>query len=850
MDPLSIATAVVTFVEVAGSVGKGIKLLRSVARSDVEFCDLLNELEILHSFMEQVVQTVSDLSRSGTGASATSLQRLERLHLELSRTADELDVLAGDLDTASRPNKKGVKKVPVIQWQRHKSRALALRAQCRRSREDIRAFLDVLGPSLNAVNHARMMIKIEGLSISTTESIKQATDDAARQVVERIDNLEAAFSSIVHITSTPFHGRPSSGDAARGQRSARLRERRTDRGGSNLASVHATIAQRCPSGCGCQCHTVSQLNTPTWLRYALGGCLLRYNAIPVFGRRPCNAAQCRAGPERSMRLTVNFPRWLLRRALQCTASWDALNMGAKTSVIIPRVVCSRDLFSAMVAGNLEWLRSAFRKKRYLPTDLNESDGGPLLLYLLRGLPTALELLSPFVTDRVLSVCDANGLCSSVADSTRILIWQHKDLFSRARCTLESVVELGSDHLTYSPSPIRDSILGNSGISLKQALVMGPDSLNSLDSYGYSPLHWAVCRNDAGAALFLLQHGADPNLPTKSEGYAPLHLACQFESLATASLLLQHEVNVNAKDRIGWPPLSYGLLCPDLVYLLLKHGAEPGLAEERSLTPSPLHLLSHPLIGPKSSEALSKVLPALIDVGANLEHVDSYGNTPLLWAASMNRAGVMGALAECGARIDAANDFGDTILTITVRQAHSSSQIQFLRDRIDIQLDPDARGSEKMSLLDWIHCRTRFAIPWADKFARRSLTHLGVFLISALVVELRERNWANGRFLETRDQVHGDGSHRDLKRWLGREYLRMQYQPGFADEVWDKLAYPSYWYYHQDDDLDERELWYEATEGGGAVFRCLFGEEEAEGDEYMDGPSDSEGEDEFYDAMDV
>ncbi|EJT74776.1 hypothetical protein GGTG_08614 [Gaeumannomyces tritici R3-111a-1] len=848
MDPLSIATAVVTFVEVAGSVGKGIRLLRSVARSDVEFCDLVNELEMLHSFMEQVVQTASDLSKSGTGAPATSLQRLEQLLFELSRTAEQLDVLAEDLMAASRPNKKGTKKVPVIQWQRHKGRALALRAQCRRSREDICAFLGILEPSLNAVNHARMMIRIEALSSSTTESIKQTTEDATRHVLGRIDNFEATIRSAIQATSTPFHGRPPSGGTARGQPSPRRHERPVDREGSNLTSVHAILEQRCPAGCGCQCHILSQLNTPTWLRYAIGGCLLRYNAIPIFDRRPCNAAQCLAGPERSMRITVNFPRWLLRRAIQYTASWDPIDTGARTSLSIPRVVSTSSAVLAINYENIEWLRLAFQEKRYLPTDVDEFDGEPLLSLMLRRCVLVFEVLSPLITERALAVCDADG--RSVADLAQECLWASKYRLPSTANILKSLLKLGADHLTYSPSPIRDSILGNSGISVKQALVMNPGSLNSLDNHGCSPLHWAVHRFDTAATLLLLQNGADPNLTERSEGKTTLHIACHKGFLAGASLLLQHGANINAKDKEGRSPLSASLHCPDMVRLLLRHGADPGPAKGRRATIwSPVHHLSdYPRL--LATKALSTVLSSLVDAGANLESRASLGNTPLLYAALRGKLGVVKALAKCGARIDAINDYGHTILAMTAKYASSPSQIQFLRDCIDLQLDPDARGMAGMSLLDIIHDRISRAAYLDNTFAQRPLSHRGIWLLSALVVELRERNWANGRFLETRDQLPRDGSHRELKMWIGREYLRMQYQPGFADQTWDKLAYPKSWYYYQDYPLDRRVLWYEAAASEGTVFRSLFGEGQAGGDERVEGASDSEGEDEFFDAMDV
>lgn len=319
----------------------------------------------------------------------------------------------------------------------------------------------------------------------------------------------------------------------------------------------------------------------------------------------------------------------------------------------------------------------------------------------------------------------------------------------------------------------------------------------------------------------------------------------------ANVLLRQGADVNVEDSYGQTPLWFSLGQPDLVRLLLKHGAEPNPPEGQTITRSSLHTLSYATRCPETSEDLLKVLHALVDAGINLEHRNDMGETPLLHAAWAGRPDVVQALAECGARIDATGDiWGDTILTRTAWRDSPSGQIEFLRDCLDLQLDPDARNKLGRYPLDLVDERIQSAEYLADEFCKRPLTHLDVFTFSAMVVELRERNWCEGRFLETRDRLREDGSHNHLKMWLGREYLRIQYLPGFGDETWEGLADPSYWYYEQDYNHAEREPWYETTEGGGAVFRRLFGgDQEADDDGSVDGDSDSENGDEFFDAMD-
>ncbi|KAI7913147.1 hypothetical protein M9X92_009625 [Pyricularia oryzae] len=149
MDPITISTAVITFAGAVVSIGKGIRKLKSLARTDADFCDLLNELEMLHVFAQQASHTVDGLGRS-SDVLASSAQALERIRWDLCKTAAELDVLATDLALASsgRVDKQGQARIPKLKWQQNKKTVAELRVQCRRSRDNMALLLNMLQPSL------------------------------------------------------------------------------------------------------------------------------------------------------------------------------------------------------------------------------------------------------------------------------------------------------------------------------------------------------------------------------------------------------------------------------------------------------------------------------------------------------------------------------------------------------------------------------------------------------------------------------------------------------------------------------------------------------------------------------
>lgn len=74
-------------------------------------------------------------------------------------------------------------------------------------------------------------------------------------------------------------------------------------------------------------------------------------------------------------------------------------------------------------------------------------------------------------------------------------------------------------------------------------------VNSRDSEGRTPLHWAVDRGHLNVVEMLLRRNVDVNAKD-NEGQTPLHYAAVCDREAIAELLVKHNADTNSKDEDG------------------------------------------------------------------------------------------------------------------------------------------------------------------------------------------------------------------------------------------------------------------------------------------------------------
>lgn len=139
---------------------------------------------------------------------------------------------------------------------------------------------------------------------------------------------------------------------------------------------------------------------------------------------------------------------------------------------------------------------------------------------------------------------------------------------------------------------------------------------------------AVTRGDVELARGLISEGLDVNMEDQSN-LSALVQACFSGCAEMVQLLVDHGADVNASKGVTTPLMA---VCgtwkgteADLVTcaeILLKHGAEPDLADRAGTTPLML----------AAREGHCKLLQLLLDRGADAKRLDAQGWTSLSWAA--------------------------------------------------------------------------------------------------------------------------------------------------------------------------------------------------------------------------
>ena len=242
-------------------------------------------------------------------------------------------------------------------------------------------------------------------------------------------------------------------------------------------------------------------------------------------------------------------------------------------------------------------------------------------------------------------------------------------------------------------------------STRVLLEAGAD-VNDTGNDGLSALTVATVRANVPLALYLLDHGANPNL--HGAGYTALHWACgtweseltvrsitvdrpgEFETFAglragklgLVKALLAHGADPNARMQTGpfrlgttkspdrpelegATPLILAAMAADAAVMraLVEAGADPHL--KAALDGTVLmaaaglgHVQGEDLV--KDSNALEAAKLA-VQLGVDPKATDSAGNTALHYAAYMRHDAVVQFLADQGSPLQAKNKFGETPL---------------------------------------------------------------------------------------------------------------------------------------------------------------------------------------------
>lgn len=226
----------------------------------------------------------------------------------------------------------------------------------------------------------------------------------------------------------------------------------------------------------------------------------------------------------------------------------------------------------------------------------------------------------------------------------------------------------------------------------RALIDSKADLKALTKQGFTAIHFAARVGDLESLKLLLAAGVDVNLPTGAgagSGYTPLMIATLRAQVEVALYLLDHGANPNT-DGAGFTPLHWAS------------------TSWEGFVANPVYGFIDPMSGIPDRQTQLRLVKALLSHGANVNarmkkrqpsfatgYTDAVGATPFLLAASVDDVEMMRILLQAGAdpkiptatnatAIMAATGLNHGIGESLVTEAQAKEAVKFL---LDLGLDP-------------------------------------------------------------------------------------------------------------------------------------------------------------------
>lgn len=198
-----------------------------------------------------------------------------------------------------------------------------------------------------------------------------------------------------------------------------------------------------------------------------------------------------------------------------------------------------------------------------------------------------------------------------------------------------------------PSLIRSG----ANVNLKARALLGTNELKGNNCLGQTALHQVAASGDYVATKLLLGCGADAHAQDK-RGRTPFFCAAENGHLSTVMLLSKEKPNINQTSREGKNPLHTlaQQKSTHVLTFLLNRGMSPN-AEVTWSGFRPLHQAA--------TSNQPEVIRKLIDYGARLNNVDSWGSSALHYAAySLAYEAMIALLKTPGIQLFPVNDDGE------------------------------------------------------------------------------------------------------------------------------------------------------------------------------------------------
>jgi ankyrin repeat protein len=189
------------------------------------------------------------------------------------------------------------------------------------------------------------------------------------------------------------------------------------------------------------------------------------------------------------------------------------------------------------------------------------------------------------------------------------------------------------------------------------------SVESISSYDWTMLHWAIFSSKESLVRQLLNLGVHPNGPSVQH-QTPLFLAAYKQNVPLITALLKVGADKYISDQDGFFPLSCAVYQGHIE--VLQHLLDP-----YTLTlAKPIKPFGWSLLHVAAIKGFSEILSMLIQAGADIEAQDDFGRTPLHWACQLGHAPVVHSLIDAGVFINPEDKYGDTPLKVSALTHHN------------------------------------------------------------------------------------------------------------------------------------------------------------------------------------
>lgn len=290
--------------------------------------------------------------------------------------------------------------------------------------------------------------------------------------------------------------------------------------------------------------------------------------------------------------------------------------------------------------------------------------------------------------------------------------------------INQVLELLHDHrqeldinwTNYDGDTALLAAVGYSKSEIAYLLIEAGADLNISNRHGSYPLLEAAAARNEILFKLLIRSGANVNVKTRS-GTTPLLMAVKNFSSSIVKLCLDNHANVDDQNRYGHTPLIQAILegkhcLLNKVQMLTEAGADKDIQQRDGNTavmlaaiknqhPVMKHLLdTQPPANINLANTSGQTLLAiaakhygcefvnrLLDLGADLQHADVGGYTPLIWSALSGNEKVMDVLIKRGSNVDAQTKAGWTALMHATRLRNRTT-VKMLALRSNLNLTND------------------------------------------------------------------------------------------------------------------------------------------------------------------